>query len=97
MLLEDLSNDRDGRVDGVGNDQDVSLGAVPTQEKDQGRVNMDFQSQVTLLGDDVVETLLGAALGQIADNGSVGVEQIVTGHTGLARNTSYIHPRGASC
>lgn len=28
-LLEDLSNDGDGGVDGVGNDQDVGLGAVP--------------------------------------------------------------------
>lgn len=28
-LLEDLSNNGDGRVDRVGNDQDVRLGAVP--------------------------------------------------------------------
>lgn len=30
---------------------------------------------------------LGGGLGEVADDGGVGVEQVVTGHTGLARNT----------
>lgn len=32
--------------------------------------------------------MLGGGLGQIADDGGVGVEQVITGHTGLARNAS---------
>ncbi|RUS23269.1 hypothetical protein BC937DRAFT_89578 [Endogone sp. FLAS-F59071] len=32
--------------------------------------------------------LLGDGLGQIQDNSSIGVEEIITGHTGLAGNTS---------
>ena len=32
--------------------------------------------------------LLGAGLGQVADDGGVGVEEIVTGHAGLAGDTS---------
>lgn len=31
---------------------------------------------------------LGSGLGEVADDGGVGVEQVVTGHTGLAGNTS---------
>ena len=30
----------------------------------------------------------GSGLGEVADNRGVGVEQVVTGHTGLAGNTS---------
>lgn len=36
-LLEDLSNNGDGRVDRVGNDQDVRLGAVPILKKKKGK------------------------------------------------------------
>jgi hypothetical protein len=57
--LEDLGGDGDGRVDGVGDDEDVGVGGV-----------------------------LSSGLGQVADNGGVGVEQVVTGHTGLTGNTS---------
>ena len=32
--------------------------------------------------------LLGASGGQVADNGGVGVEEIVAGHAGLAGDTS---------
>lgn len=56
--LENLSNNGDGRVDGVGNDGDESLGGS-----------------------------LGNSLGQVTDNGGVGVEEIVTGHTGLSGDT----------
>jgi hypothetical protein len=56
--LEDLGSDRNGRVDGVGNDEDVSLG-----------------------GD------LGGNLNEALDNASVDVEQVVTGHAGLACKT----------
>lgn len=58
-LLEDLGADGDGRVDGVGDDEEVSVGGV-----------------------------LGSGLGEIADDGGVGVEEIVTGHAGLAGDTS---------
>lgn len=59
LLLEDLSNDGDGAVDGVGDDEDVGVG---------GR--------------------LGGGLGQVADDGGVGVEEVITGHAWLAGNTS---------
>lgn len=57
-LLEDLSNDGDGAVDGVGDDQDVG-----------------------------VRCRLSGGLGQVADDGGVGVEQVITGHAWLAGNT----------
>jgi hypothetical protein len=56
--LEDLSNNGDGGVDGVGDNENLGLG---------GKVSN--------------------TLGKIADNGGVGVEQIVTGHTGLSGDT----------
>ena len=31
---------------------------------------------------------LGSGLGEVADDGSVGVEQVITGHAGLAGDTS---------
>ncbi len=31
--------------------------------------------------------MLSGGLGEIADDGGVGVEEVVTGHTGLARDT----------
>lgn len=31
---------------------------------------------------------LGSGLGEVADDGGVGVEEVVTGHTGLAGDTS---------
>jgi hypothetical protein len=46
-LLQDLSGNRDGAVDGVGDNEDVGLGRV-----------------------------LGDGLGEVADNGGVGVEQV---------------------
>jgi hypothetical protein len=33
VLLEDFSEDRDGGVDGVGDDEEVGLGAVPERRK----------------------------------------------------------------
>jgi hypothetical protein len=57
--LEDLLDDGDGGVDGVGDDQELGLGGS-----------------------------LGSGLGEITDDGGVGVEEIVTGHAGLAGNTS---------
>ena len=58
LLLEDLSNDGDGAVDGVGDDEDVG-----------------------------VRGGLGSGLGQIADDGGVGVEEVVAGHARLAGDT----------
>jgi hypothetical protein len=57
--LENLSADRNGRVDRVGDDEEVGL---------RGR--------------------LGNSLSQIADDGSVGVEQVIAGHAGLSGHTS---------
>lgn len=59
LLLQDLGEDGDGRVDGVGDDQDTSVGGV-----------------------------LGGGLGEVTDNGSVGVEEVITGHTRLPGDTS---------
>jgi hypothetical protein len=56
--LEDLSDNRDGGINGVRDDEKVGLGAR-----------------------------LGAGLGQVSNDGGVGVEQVVTGHAGLARDT----------
>lgn len=56
--LEDLGADGDGRVDGVGDDEDLGLGGG-----------------------------LGNSLGQVADDGGVGVEEVITGHAGLAGDT----------
>lgn len=56
--LVDLGADGDGRVDGVGDDEEVGLGGG-----------------------------LGAGLGEVTDDGGVGVEEVVTGHAGLAGNT----------
>lgn len=52
--LEDLGGNRDGRVDGVGDDQSEGVGAE-----------------------------LGDTLGQVTDNASVDLEEVVTGHAGL--------------
>lgn len=57
--LEDLGADRNGRVDGVRNDEELGIGSR-----------------------------LSNSLGEIADNGGVGVEEIVTGHAGLTGDTS---------
>lgn len=54
-VLEDLGGNGDGGVDGVGDDQDESLGAI-----------------------------LGDTLNEIADNAGVDLEEVITGHTGLA-------------
>lgn len=59
LSLENLLDDGDSRVDGVGDDQELGLGSS-----------------------------LSSGLGEVADDGGVGVEEIVTGHTGLAGNTS---------
>jgi len=56
--LEDLSNDGDSGVDGVRDDEEVSLWRN-----------------------------LGGRLGEVTDDGRVGVEQVVTGHSRLAGNT----------
>lgn len=43
------------------------------------------------VGDDKDQGLgggLSGGLGEVADNGGVGVEEIITGHAGLAGNTS---------
>ena len=58
-LLEGFSEDRDGGVDRVANNEDASL-----------------------------RTSLSASLSKVHGNTGVGVEEIVTGHTGLSGNTS---------
>jgi hypothetical protein len=59
VLLQCLSNNWDGRVHRVGDDEDVGLRAVH-----------------------------GTGLSKSANNVCVGVEQVITGHTGLTGNTS---------
>jgi hypothetical protein len=53
--LEDLGGNGDSRVDGVGDDQNESVGAE-----------------------------LGDALDQVTDNAGIDLEEVVTGHAGLA-------------
>lgn len=59
LSLENLLDNGNGGVDGVGDDQELGLGSS-----------------------------LSSGLGEVTDDGGVGVEEIVTGHTGLAGNTS---------
>lgn len=57
--LEDLSNNGDSGVDGVGDDENLGL-----------------------------RRELSNSLGEITDNGGIGVEKIITGHAGLSGDTS---------
>jgi len=41
-----------------------------------------------IITDGALRYLLGAGSGQVADDGGVGVEEIITGHAGLAGDTS---------
>lgn len=59
-LLEDLSNDWNGGVHWVGNDEDLGVWCG-----------------------------LSGGLGEVTDNGGVGVKKIITGHAWLAWNTGW--------
>ena len=51
---------------------------------------MNRKSRTYGVGDDQdvgVGGSLSGGLGEVADNGGVGVEEVITGHTGLAGNT----------
>jgi hypothetical protein len=73
--LEDLGGDGDGRVD---------LYRL-------ARARSETISQAYRVGDDEdvgLGGVLSSGLGEVADDGGVGVEEVVTGHAGLAGDTS---------
>ena len=59
-LLEDLSNNGNGTVDGVGDDKDFGIRGG-----------------------------FGSGFGEVANDGGVGVEQVVAAHAGLSGNTGW--------
>ncbi len=72
-----------------GGDTEESLGVVDTVGLED--LGADGDSRVDGVGDDEGLGLggrLGNGLGEVADNGGVGVEEVVTGHAGLAGDTS---------
>jgi len=75
LRFEDLSGDGDGGV----NLEHVSL----CIEKHCGITHGVGNDE-----DVGIRAVVGASCGEIADDGSVCVEKVVTGHAGLARNTS---------
>jgi hypothetical protein len=84
----DLADEAAGTDDIEGGDTEETLGVVDTT----GLVDLgaDGDGRVDGVGNDEQVGLgarLGAGLGEVADDGSVGVEEIVTGHTGLAGDT----------
>jgi hypothetical protein len=74
-LLEDLGGDGNSRVDlQMSMDCLLALGCATYGVGDDEDVGLGG--------------VLSSGLGEVADDGGVGVEQIVTGHAGLAGNTS---------
>ena len=74
-LLEDLGGDGNGGVD-----LQMSMGCL-----------FGLGCATYGVGDDQdvgLGGVLSSGLGEVADNGGVGVEEVVTGHAGLAGNTS---------
>jgi hypothetical protein len=84
-----LLRDEAGGTDDVeGGDTEEALGVVDALALED--LGNDGDGGVDGVGDDEdvgVGAGLGAGLGQVADNAGVGVEQIVTGHAGLAGDT----------
>jgi hypothetical protein len=93
VLAESLSNDGDSRVDRVGDDQDVGLGGVPIQEQSSLSLTLPFiacnpwnKRKNAKIG--IEMNLLGNSLGNTLNDVGVGVEQVITSHTGLSGDTS---------
>lgn len=85
----DLRDEARSTDDVEGGDTEEALGVVDTLGLED--LGGDGDGGVDGVGDDEdvgVGGVLSSGLGQVADNGGVGVEQVVTGHTGLAGNTS---------
>jgi len=84
----DLADEAAGADDVECSNAEEALGVVDTAGLEDlsadgnGRVNGVADDQDVGLG-----ARLGAGLGEVADDGGVGVEKIVAGHTGLARDT----------
>lgn len=84
----DLGNEARGTDDIEGGDTEELLGVVDTLGLED--LLADGDGGVDGVGDDEELGLggrLGNSLGEVADNGGVGVEEIVTGHAGLAGDT----------
>lgn len=84
----ELGDEARGTDDVEGGNTEEALGVVDTAGLED--LGNDGDGGVDGVGDDEDVGLragLGAGLGQVADDGGVGVEQIVTGHAGLAGDT----------
>lgn len=84
----ELGDEARGTDNVEGGDTEEALGVVDATGLEDLGDNGD--GGVDGVGDDEDVGLgagLGAGLGQVTDDGGVGVEQIVTGHAGLAGNT----------
>ena len=84
----DLGNEARSPDDIEGGDTKEALGVVDALGLED--LGGDRNSGVYGVGDDEevgIGGVLGSSLGQIADNGCVGVEQVITGHSRLPGNT----------
>ena len=84
----DLRDEAAGADDIEGGDTKESLGVVDAAGLED--LGADGDGGVDGVGDDEQLGLggrLGNSLGQVADDGGVGVEEVVTGHAGLTGNT----------
>ena len=79
MVLEYLRHDGHGRVDRVGDDEDVGIRTVPS-------VDWIRSASASSIFDGICDSL-GAGSGQITNNAGVRVEEIVTRHARLAWNS----------
>jgi len=74
VLLEDLGHDGDGRVDGVGDDQDVGLGGVPFRENKRKSGLFPLRKH----------NILGNGNSEVSSDLGVGGEEVIAGHALLA-------------
>lgn len=84
----ELGDEAGGTDDVKGGDTKQALGVVDSTGLED--LGADGDGGVDGVGNDEdvgVGAGLGAGLGEVADDGGVGVEQVVTGHAGLAGNT----------
>lgn len=85
----DLGDEARGTDNVEGGDTEEGLGVVDTLGLED--LGADGDGGVDGVGDDEELGLgggLGGGLGEVTDDGGVGVEEIVTGHAGLAGDTS---------
>lgn len=84
----DLRDEAGGADDVEGGDAEEALGVVDALGLED--LSADGDGRVDGVGDDEdvgVGGILGAGLGEVADDGGIGVEEIVTGHARLAGDT----------